>query len=123
MAQCTFKRELKAVVSKKIVNDIAGMVEDIIIDLGPDWDSESQRLSAVQIIQDFVEEVGNDGQILQQKVICDRRNNKASDIDTGKYNLAITFKQKNCLVTTQLLYTVTLDRSRSNKKKSADWTI
>jgi hypothetical protein len=101
------RKTFKSVNSKHIVNDINLFVEEALREFGIQWDSEAQRTSFVEILEDFLYDTAEqEGKIVAFKVMCDRRNNKASDNERGIYQLDIHFNQKNCLNTTQLIYTI-----------------
>lgn len=103
----------KAVNSKPLLKEVAGFVEEGLSEFGIQWDSEAQKETLVEVIEDYLSALLEvEGKIDSYKVICDRRNNKASDWEKGIYKLDILYKQKNCLNTTQLLYTITVNRKR-----------
>lgn len=113
----SYKKEIKSVVNKTLVKDIADYVEALIDDVGPDWEVESHRQSVVSLIEEFMAEVANDGNITQYKVVCDRRNNNGKDLQAGLVKLDVTFRQKNCFAVTQILYTITLERKKKQPFK------
>lgn len=117
-----FKKELKGVVDKHIVKEICLFIEDAINDLGVDWASDSHRLAITQITEDFLSELQKTNSIEQFKVICDRRNNKSVLMEKGTFQFDVSFRQKNCLNTTQILYTINIG-SRIELKSGLDWAI
>ena len=101
----SFKVTLKAVNNKSLVKSITDYIEDGIKSLGVGWNNESHRSAFVQIIEEFLENLlETDEKIEQYKVMCDRRNNKIVDTERSIYNIDIEFKQKHCLNKTKIHY-------------------
>ncbi len=96
----------KAVNSKPLFNEIHDFIAEGLNDMGVVWNSDSHRDSFISIVEDWLEEKWQEGKIEQFKVICDFRNNKIADMESGKYIIDVYYKQRNCLNTTQLHYEV-----------------
>ena len=106
-------RVYKAVNSKPLLKEVTAFIEEGLGEFGVQWDSEAQKETFVEIIEDFLAELLEvQGKIVSYKVMADRRNNKASDWEKGIYKFDVSYKQKNCLNTTQLLYTITETRNK-----------
>lgn len=118
------RKTFKSVNSKSVVNDINLFVEEALQEFGIQWDSEAQRTSFVEILEDFLYDTSEqEGKIVAFKVMCDRRNNKASENENGIYQLDIHFNQKNCLNTTQLIYTIDTNVKSSEEDFGIDYVI
>jgi hypothetical protein len=76
---------------------------------GVNWSSDVQRDSYIEMVEDFMMEVAMDNKIEQWDVRCDGRNNKATDMNNGKFVLEVMYKQRNCLNTTVLRYDIADD--------------
>lgn len=101
----TFKVTLKAVNNKSLVKSITDYIEDGIKSLGVGWNNESHRSAFVQIIEEFLENLLEaEEKIEQYKVVCDRRNNKIIDMERSIYSIDVEFKQKHCLNKTKIHY-------------------
>lgn len=101
-----YKLEKKSVNNKAIFTEIHKFVDDSILTGQVLWGNDLHRHSFVEIISDCMEQVMDDGLINQWNVICDLRNNTIADMDSGTYILEIQYRQKNCLNTTRLIYTI-----------------
>ena len=101
-----FKLIKKSVNSKDLFNNISEFVEDGIITGGILWGNEIHRSSFVDVIGDLLEEEMNENKIDQWNVICDLRNNTISEMNKGIYVLEVLYRQKHCLNTTRLIYTI-----------------
>ncbi len=95
----------RAVNSKPLLKEIQEM-EIIFKDFGVNWSSDTQRMAAIDTIDDMMNYLYDQGRITQWKVISDFRNNKIADMDAGIFYLTITYKQAHCLNTTTLEYRI-----------------
>lgn len=116
-----FVKVLKSVNNKRIAQEIAQFVEEGIINFGVTWESDIQRQAFVEIVEDTMESYVEDGTIEQYKVICDLRNNKIADMERGIYKFDVTYKQKNCVNTTKILWTI--DVNAEIKIEEVDFVI
>ncbi len=101
-----YKLEKKSVNSKLIFNEIHKFIDEGITTGGVLWGNDIHRQSFVDIVQDCLEEVMAQGFIDQPNVICDFRNNTIADMDKGIYIIEVQYRQKNCVNTTRLIYTI-----------------
>jgi hypothetical protein len=109
MAGATYKKVVKSSTNKRIVNEVCEFVEHAEDDFGMEWGSESYREALVETLEMLLTDMMEKGDIQQYKVVCDRRNNTCHDTNRGIFKMDIFFKAKNCLNTTQILYTITTD--------------
>lgn|SRR5688572_4688890 len=100
------KRNLKAINNKLLVEEVVSFVDDAIINFGVNWESDAQRESFVEHIKELMSELVEEERIEQFKVVCDRRNNSSDDMLDGIFKFDVHFKQRNCLNTTKVLYTI-----------------
>lgn len=97
----------KSVNSTHLANAIDAFVFDGLSEFAAGWHNPYHREMFLEILEHGMEELSNIGKITQWDVVCDSRNNKMSNINAGKYNLVVKFKQTNCVNTTQLIYELT----------------
>lgn len=95
----------KAVNSKQLLA-VVRELEIIFTDFGIKWASDPQRITAVEIVDEMMEMLYDEGKISQYNVICDYRNNTINDMAAGIYFLTVTYRQTNCLNTTMLEYRI-----------------
>lgn len=95
----------RAVNSKQLLKEVREL-EVIFTEFGVDWSSDTQRLAAIDTIDLMMEQLYEAGRITQWKVVSDFRNNKIVDMDEGIFFLTVSFKQTNCLNTTQVEYKI-----------------
>lgn len=103
----TWKLTPKAVNSKSLMEEIHEFVTVGMEETGVNWSSDVQRESYIEMLDDFMYEIAEENKIEQWDVRCDGRNNKASDMNSGKYLLEVMYRQRNCLNVTVLRYDVT----------------
>lgn len=96
----------RAVNSKPLFEEIHDFVGAGMSETGLSWTSDALRHSYLDLVDELLSEVADEGKIEQWDVRCDARNNKASDMANGKFILDVFYKQRNCLNTTQLHYEV-----------------
>lgn len=97
-------------VNSKTLNEIVKeYIEEGLTYANVLWGSETHRESFISVIEDWMEEIVENGKITQWKIVCDSRNNKNKDTDKGIWKLDIYYKQVHCLNTTHLEYTITTD--------------
>jgi hypothetical protein len=92
--------------SKRIFNDVSVFVEEIIHNFNIMWSSDSQRDAILEVLDEHMEDLVEANKIEQWNVICDGRNNKASDIKNKITHLDISYRQRNCFNVTELKYTI-----------------
>jgi len=105
----TFVRYDRAVNSKHLVKAIAEFVEEGILNAHILWSSDTHRESFIIVIEDLLMALELAGKISQGDVVCDARNNKMSQMDKGIFQFDISFKQNNCVNTTHIDYTITVE--------------
>lgn len=92
----------KNVHSKVLFNTIDDHVRAVVMLL----DISSDMEGMVSLIEMLLEEEVENYKLEQINVISDGRNNKISDLKTGKFIVDIYYRHKNCFNTTQLIYTL-----------------
>lgn len=100
-----YKLTTRAVNSKQLLSEIQEM-EIIFSDFGVNWSSDTQRMAAIDTVDDMMNHFYEQGRLTQWKVVSDFRNNKIADMDAGIFYLTITYKQTHCLNTTTLEYKI-----------------
>ena len=100
-----YKLTTRAVNSKLLLKEIQEL-EVIFNDFGVNWSSDTQRMAAIDTIDDMMNYLYEQDRITQWKVVSDFRNNKIADMDSGIFYLTITYKQTHCLNTTTLEYRI-----------------
>ena len=98
----------RAVNSKHLLSGIR-LFEKIFTEYQIIWSNEGMRQSVVDMIDGMMEDIATAGKISQWNVICDYRNNKVSEMAVGRYYITITYRQTNCLNTTELKYQIVED--------------
>jgi hypothetical protein len=96
----------RAVNSKPLFEEIHDFIVTGMDDTGVNWASEVQRTAYIEMLDEFLAEVAEEGKIEQWDVRCNSRNNKLSDMNNGKFVVDVFYKQRNCLNTTQLRYEI-----------------
>ena len=117
-----YKLEKRSVNNKLIFTEIHKFMEEGITTNGILWGNDIHRESFVDVVSDCLEEVSFQGFIDQWNVICDFRNNTSADMDKGIYVVEVQYRQKNCLNTTRLIYTVK-DMLIANIKELIDFEL
>jgi len=110
----TYKLKSTNVNSKFLHTDIADFIDNIITEFSVLWDSDVSRDAVLEVLDEFLEELAQDGKITQWNVICDDRNNNTSLSDNGITNLEVFYKQDDCYNTTKLDYTIFEDEEDSD---------
>lgn len=94
--------------SKKLFNSINTSVIEVIDIFGLAYPMNGEVM--VDILEEYLEEHRENGQITQYSVMCDERNNK---LPSEEMNILIKYKQLNCLNITELEYHVRDDKTSS----------
>ena len=109
MSKSKLETRPRSVNNQKLFKEIDTFMIEVFSIKEIKWASDTHRQQIVEMIEDFLMELAHTtGKIIQFDVICDRRNNPRSIEHSGKVNLSIKYKQKNCLNTTSVDYTLTL---------------
>lgn len=102
-----FKVEKRSVNNKSLCDKIQKDVEELITSAGVLWSSDSHRDGFVETIDDYLGQIaGETGEIDQWEARCDLRNNTVAQMDKGIYIFELNYRQKHCLNTTRLIYTI-----------------
>ena len=97
--------------SKALYKEINNTIYDAIDSLGVKWSSESHRVSFVEVIEDYLHDLEDEGKIQQTKVICDKRNNRTFSKLAEEYVFEVFFRQPICLNVTSISYHVSNRKS------------
>lgn len=117
-----FKVEKRAVNSKSLCEFIQKDVEELITSAGVLWSSDVHRDGFVETIGDYLQQIQDADKIDQWDCKCDLRNNTVAQMDKGIYIFEISYRQKHCLNTTRLIYTIK-DLLISSLKELLDFQI
>ncbi len=117
-----FKLEKRSVNSKPLFNEIHAFIEEGINSNSVVWSNDIHRLSFVEVLNDYLEQFHEQGQIDQWNAFCDLRNNTVSAMDKGEYVIEVTYRQTTCLNTTRLIYRVQ-DLLLKNLKELLDFEL
>jgi len=103
-------REDRAVNSKPLLKTITDSVESLLNASTHTFVSLCDPLDREIILELLKRDLKNisseTGKIRRIDVICDTRNNRASDMAEGIIHLEVQFNQTNCLNKTRILYTL-----------------
>ena len=105
----TFTLKSSGVASKSLLKCVTEFVEEIINEFSILYAHDVHRDAILEVMEEHLEELLQEGKITQYNVICDDRNNNQVLADAGITNLEIRYKQDNCYVTTVLKYVVVSD--------------
>ena len=101
------KTKKRSVNSKKLFQEINEFVEEAIEVVAIRWDSSIYRDSFVDLLEGWMEdELVTAEKITQFSIVCDNRNNSSINMKHKKFSLIVKYKQKNCLNTTSIEYTI-----------------
>jgi len=101
-----YKLTTKHVNNKRILKDVTDFVDEIINNFSIMWSSDSQRDAILEVIDEHLQDMVEQNKIEQWNVVCDRRNNKPSDVQNKMTHLDITYRQRNCFNITELHYLI-----------------
>lgn len=110
------KVDAKCVNSKILFGEISKFVNDGFDQIGSLFARDSGRMQFVSVVNDFFYALQDNDIITHWNVICDQRNNKVADMEAGQFRLTVSYKQRNCLNTTELRYLIRVNLSE-------DWMI
>ncbi len=96
----------RSVNNKTLFREIHGVIFEAIESLGVKWSSDAHRSSFIELIEDYLFDVENEGRIEQTKVICDKRNNKSFSSLAVEYIFEVRYRQVGCLNVTSIEYRV-----------------
>lgn len=107
--EINFKLETTNVNSKLLFNEIHSYIKQILTNeyMLMNFRAEPYREDIVGFIYDFLDYTKEEKMTIEQfKVMCDKRNNTINDLEKGDIVLDVHYKQKHCLNTTKLRYTI-----------------
>jgi len=96
----------KAINSKLLFKEIDEIVKDGLFSVELVWIDEENREVFLSFLNSLMQEFWANGAIEQWKVQCNLQNNTVDDMMQGIFNVDVYYKQKNCLNTTQITYTI-----------------
>lgn len=119
-----YKLEKRSVNNKYIFEEIHKFIEEGILSGEVLWESETHRISFVEIVENVLDELEFDEKIDQSNVMCDFRNNNVAEMERGNYVLEVSYRQRNCINTTRLVYHIRdLTQDSKIKNDSVDFSI
>lgn len=92
------------VINQGIHKNIEDVLRETITTIGIRWDSSTHRTSFVEVIEEYFEELIEQGLIERFKVICDYRNNPKGFRTTNEYVFEVQYHQPHCLNPTTLTF-------------------
>ena len=102
----TFTLKTKGVASKPLLKDVSEFVGGIISEFSILWERDNHRDQILEVLEEYLEELVEEGRISQPNVICDDRNNNEILAKAGITNLEVRYKQDNCYAATILTYVI-----------------
>ena len=111
-----YKLDKKGINSKILFTEVSNFVQEGFDQIGSIFSRDNGRSQFVLVLSDFLQTLLTNDILTHWNVICDLRNNKVVDMENGQYRLTISYKQRNCLNTTERQYFIRVD-------KNADWAI
>ncbi len=111
-----YKLDSNSVNSKILFTEVSNFIREGFDQIGSIFSQDNGRAQFVLVLNDFLHTLLENDILTHWNVICDLRNNKVVDMENGQYRLTVSYKQRNCLNTTELQYLVRVD-------KNTDWTI
>ena len=111
-----FKLDTKCVNSKILFTETTNFIQEAFDQIGSIFSRDSGRTQFIVVLSDFLQTLTENNILTHWNVVCDQRNNKVVDMENGQYRLTVSYKQRNCLNTTELQYLIRLDLSE-------DWMI
>lgn len=106
----TYTLKVSGSASKPLLKEVTEFVGSIIDEFSILYAHDVHRDAILEVLEECLDELGQQGRITQYNVICDNRNNNQILADAGITNLDITYKQDNCYVTTTLNYVIISDK-------------
>lgn len=71
------------------------------------WHNKQHRTEFIEMIDMWMEQYAHEtGKIIQYNILCDSRNNTPTAFKKGPVNFTLRYRQKNCLNTTEITYTI-----------------
>jgi len=102
-----YSLKTKNVNSKALLKEVSNFIGEIIDNFNVIWDSDSQRDAILEVVDEFLEDMkNNDNKIEQWNVVCDARNNKIKDTEGKITHLDVYYCQRHCYNVTELQYTI-----------------
>ena len=111
-----FRVVAKSVVSKRLYADINDTLCEALVSMRVNFGNQKHRISFVEVIEDFFEDVRDTGLITQFRVVFDSRNNTFSKNDK-EFVLEIHYRQPHCQSMTTIYYYIPMPQTRSQLPK------
>ena len=99
----------KSVNSKMLFQEINDLILDGLESVDLNWRNDDERELFIQFLNSMFSEIQENDVIEQWKVQCNSNNNKTKDMLSGIVVIDIYYKQRNCLNTTNIKYTLQED--------------
>ena len=99
----------KSVNSKMLFQEINDLILDGLESVDLNWRNDDERELFIQFLNSMFSEIQENDVIEQWKVQCNSNNNNTKDMLSGIVVIDIYYKQRNCLNTTNIKYTLQED--------------
>jgi len=106
MSQPNVVVKTKSINSKLLFKEINDYIIEGINSNAIRWRDETHRVSFVEVVEEFLDNLANNSKITQFKVMCDKRNNSMENLAKGTVKITIKFVQKNCLNISEIEYQI-----------------
>lgn len=87
-----------------LCDEIENCIEHIFKNFSINWSSELHRTTIIEMIEQYLHDMSEDGKLTQWNVMCDHRNNPIN-LDND-IHLDIMFRQRNCFNETSLHFLI-----------------
>jgi len=102
----SFTIQTRNVNSKVLLAEVTTFIEDILENFSVSWNSDQQRDIILEVIEEQLQDLADASKLTQWNLVCDGRNNKASDLQKSTTHLDISYRQEDCYNVTQIKYTI-----------------
>ena len=96
----------KAVNSKLLFQEVNELILDGLETVNLNWRNDDERGLFLEFLNSMFSEIQENDMIEQWKVRCNSNNNRTKDMLSGIFVIDIYYKQRNCLNTTNIRYTL-----------------
>lgn len=111
-----YKLDSRCVNGKILFTEVTRFILEGFNQIDSAFQTDHGRMSFLAVLNDFFLALYENDIVTHWNVMCDLRNNKVADMEKGQYRLTTSYKQRNCLNTTELQYLIRIDKSK-------EWTI
>ena len=94
----------RGITSNRLHKEIHDVLYETVTTISVKWTSDTHRTSFVEVIEEFFDDLKENGAIVQYRVTCDHRNNKQGFLNVKEHVLEVQYKQPHCLNTTSITF-------------------